>query len=379
MTDLANGQDAGTSFERLETLSISGFRGLDQLTIPRLGRIALIAGKNGVGKTTVLDAVRVYATRGQLDALRDLLVRREELTAHRDERGEIVEVPAFDRLFYRNGDSRASIAIGPSVHGPTLEIEDVKDPSSIPQEITASIMSETNIISVAFGDVKCLHHWTNFNARQTRALSSSGAKPMEPIRCESIGPGLLKNVDLASLWDEIALTDTEAVVVEALRLASGNRVERAAVIGEDIRGFRGNHGTASLVGRRVVVKLTDWANPVPLKSLGDGAARMFGVALALANCRDGFLLIDEAENGIHYSLQSKFWGMVLRTAEKHNTQVLATTHSKDCIDGFADAALANPNVDANFVRIGRRNGKLRAVDYSIEELETVAEQNFEVR
>ena len=50
---------------------------------------------------------------------------------------------------------------------------------------------------------------------------------------------------------------------------------------------------------------------MPLRSLGDGAVRLFGVALALANSQGGFLLIDEAENGIHYSLQRDFWRMVL--------------------------------------------------------------------
>ncbi|MDE0446870.1 MAG: AAA family ATPase [Spirochaetaceae bacterium] len=55
--------------------------------------------------------------------------------------------------------------------------------------------------------------------------------------------------------------------------------------------------------RRAVVRLKDQERPVPLKSLGDGAERLFGVALALANSRGGFLLIDEAENGIHHSVQ----------------------------------------------------------------------------
>ena len=106
---------------------------------------------------------------------------------------------------------------------------------------------------------------------------------------------------------------------------------------------------------------------------------MFGVALALANCRDGTLLIDEAENGIHYSLQSKFWNMILRTAEAHNVQVVATTHSKDCIDGFAAAASDCPDVDGNLVRLDRRNDGIRAVDYSKDELAIAARKNIEVR
>ena len=43
--------------------------------------------------------------------------------------------------------------------------------------------------------------------------------------------------------------------------------------------------------------------------------------------RNGFLLLDEAENGILHSRQADFRKMVLQTAQQHNVQVLATTHS----------------------------------------------------
>ena len=48
----------------LSDLSIGNFRGIDHLSIRGLGRVTLLAGRNGVGKTTVLEAVRVHAARG---------------------------------------------------------------------------------------------------------------------------------------------------------------------------------------------------------------------------------------------------------------------------------------------------------------------------
>jgi AAA15 family ATPase/GTPase len=40
-----------------------------------------------------------------------------------------------------------------------------------------------------------------------------------------------------------------------------------------------------------------------LRSLGDGLYRIFAISLALVNAKDGILLIDEFENGLHYSIQ----------------------------------------------------------------------------
>ena len=75
---------------RLENLSIRGFLGIKDLSIRRLGRVTLLAGRNGVGKTTVLDAVRVYAARGAFPALYQLLRRREEVSADTDREGAFI-------------------------------------------------------------------------------------------------------------------------------------------------------------------------------------------------------------------------------------------------------------------------------------------------
>ena len=118
---------------------------------------------------------------------------------------------------------------------------------------------------------------------------------------------------------------------------------------------------------------------MPLKSLGDGAIRLFGIALALANSQDGFLLIDEAENGIHHSVQTDFWKMIMQTARENNVQVLATTHSWDCVTGFARAAKEVKEVDGLLVRLEKDNGGTRTVEYSEEDLRVGPEQGIEVR
>ena len=68
----------------LPDLSIENFRGIRKLSIPRLGRVTLFAGRNGVGKTTVLDAIRVYAARGRHQVLAHVLDIRDEITTPKD-------------------------------------------------------------------------------------------------------------------------------------------------------------------------------------------------------------------------------------------------------------------------------------------------------
>ena len=332
----------------LTNLSIEGFRGIDALAIPRLGRVTLLAGKNSIGKTTVLDAVGIYAARGRYTALSNLVWGREEMLVGVDEDGDSMLLPDWRALFYnRDASQGVCIAIGPGTGGQLI----IKPSSSSGAQTN---MFDPNLedihvqaLQVEYGGNGETPPWTiAFNAqppyrvsRTTRARAMwppqhrlfGEGEPPPAIECEFLGPGLLDNNDLARLWDGVALTDDEERAVSALQLVFDADVERVAVVGDDM-AYPGRPG------RRAVVRLRGQNRPVPLRSLGDGALRLFGVALALANSRGGFLLIDEAENGIHYSLQRRFWNMILRTAHGNNVQVFATTHSSDCIRGFAQAA-----------------------------------------
>ncbi len=71
----------------LPNLSIKGFRGIEALDIPRLGRVTLLAGQNGVGKTTVLEAVKLYALHASYWIVNELLVACEEFAAATDKDG----------------------------------------------------------------------------------------------------------------------------------------------------------------------------------------------------------------------------------------------------------------------------------------------------
>ncbi len=56
--------------------------------------------------------------------------------------------------------------------------------------------------------------------------------------------------------------------------------------------------------------------------------------LALTTCENGIVLIDEIENGLHYSVQEEMWKMIFEIAEHLNVQVFATTQSIDAIKAF---------------------------------------------
>ena len=284
----------------LPDLRIRNFRGIREIDIPRLGRVTLITGKNSVGKTTILEACRVYAERGRLSVLYDLSLKHDEYNIQRDIGGDKTVSPDLSCFFHRGDISQfPKMDIGPKNHA-RLKIE-VNPPK---EEYVESIRryfsgnwneSDTVVMEISYNEYVEQHLLMIYrdaakiygNRPQYYLARGNLQYPFKEYNtdrftnCVHLGPEIIGDGEMARFLDGVALTDNEHRVVEALRLVLGNDVERIAMVGGSEPGYGG-------LGRRAVVKLKNYYRPVSLKSLGDGAARFFGVALALANCRNGF-------------------------------------------------------------------------------------------
>lgn len=380
----------------LPSLRIDGFRGIEHLSIDRLGRVTLLAGRNGAGKTTVLDAVRIFADRGHISSLMEMLRRCEELVSHTPDDDNRSETLNFETLFYGRAPVPGSkLSVGPNGEDqPKLcitisEIDEmISEISELPTNKSRRYrvlpeMINGPILKVSFNGSKeflpvfdndfssSLFRYPPRFALNTQKMSRPGFGDEEwpdSVIHQSLGPGLLSNRTLDRLWGDIVLTPNESMAIHALKLSSHS----------DIKGVATIPGTARTSGRRVVVKL-GINERVPLRSLGDGAVRLFSTALALASAAGGFLLIDEAENGIHHSVQREFWNFIFQAAEDHNVQVIATTHSWDCISGFTAAADEHNNTEGIVIRLEHDNDGLRCVEYPEGELKIATSQGIEVR
>ena|SRR2546428_9132499 len=176
------------------------------------------------------------------------------------------------------------------------------------------------------------------------------------ITCVFIPVKGLDNSQLIELWDGIALTNLEKEVLNALRLIAP---------GVEVLTFV---STPVSVGKRIpIVKIADIDRPLLLSTLGDGMQRTLSIALALANAKNGMLLIDEFENGLYYSVQPDVWRFIFRLAGLLNVQVFAATHSLDCIQAFQRAAEEDSQAEGILVRLDTKDKDVRAVVFDEEE------------
>lgn len=383
----------------LNSFEIHDFRAFSNLRIERLGRVNLIVGKNNVGKTSLLEALWLYASRGSQFILWQILEERDEGVrplyvselgkARSSEIGDarILGVGgttdralAVRHIFHGRANikgKRKSIYMGPvdspegtlsiSVDWYSWQIDEQRRITLKPlaSEETTTAYNPVPVVIVGMDEIVAIYRLDNWFDSPVYGSSAE----LE-VRCIFVSSDGMASNEVGRLWDSIALTDMEADVIKALSIIAP-QVERISLVsnqqvGEDWEPIP-------------IVKLKGYDDPIPLLSLGEGMVRLFGIALALVNAKDGILLIDEIESGIHYSVQPDVWRLVFDTAQRLNVQVFATTHSWDCIAAFQQAAEENKDEEGILIRLENRKGKIVATEFDERRLGIATREEIEVR
>jgi AAA domain, putative AbiEii toxin, Type IV TA system/AAA ATPase domain len=359
----------------LNSLEIRNFRAFEHLQIERLGRVNLIVGKNNVGKTSLLEAIQLYASRASTPTFIWEIMR-----ARREMNKPLVNVrdmlATLKYLYYGRND------IIPGLQ--PMRIGPINSPGE-----TLTIAIDWSITEMRDGtlNTRPLEPGEDYSAdalapRFTiQAAGTTLSYPIDPslpqgilrlnsneIPCLLTPAHGLNSQRLTELWDGIALTKLQADVLATLRLIAPGLVDLTFV------------STPLSGGERIpVVKIANVDEPLTLYSLGDGMLRALGISLALVNAKDGLLLIDEFENGLYYSVQPDVWRLIFRVARNLNIQVFATTHSWDCIEAFQQAAQEDTQNEGLLIRLESKKDRIVPTLFDARQLGIATREHIEVR
>ncbi len=368
-------------------LTIEGFRGFRELKLEGLGRVNLITGRNNTGKSSLLEAVRILASGSPPATIRSILIHREEDVFDPDEQS-------------RQGYAEIALQISTLFHG-FPELSGTWKPILVS---AGGSQQPTKLMLTLdwFSEERTENGTRKYVPLRTKPFDEEDAIPaltidtgdseriflLENLRKDYYGPRPLQpeygrprstpciyispyggesTVRLGTLWDRIALSDLEKRVVEALRIIDPS-ISAVSIVGGD----RPRHP------RTAIVRSGKIQRPVPLRSFGDGLNRLFEIALSLVNAKDGLLLIDEFENGMHYSVQLDTWRMIFKLAAALGVQVFATSHSWDAIEAFQKAAAETPE-EGMLVRLARKGEDIIPTVLREDGLRIATRNSIEVR
>jgi AAA15 family ATPase/GTPase len=117
-----------------------------------------------------------------------------------------------------------------------------------------------------------------------------------------------------------------------------------------------------------------------LSEYGEGTKHFIKTLIILFANPNKTIYFDEIENGIHYSNLDKLWEIILTVSKQQNTQVFATTHSKECIQSYNKVALLLEDNETNYINLSQdKNGSVVAINLDRAMLRSELVQNHEVR
>lgn len=336
----------------LNSLLINNYKNIRHLLIPKLGRVNLAWGKNNVGKSTLLEALSIYASNGGLSQLYEILkMRGEDLSAF-DTMDSITiedELNAFLPLvrdYKRSILETDGIQVGENEENAvTIKLVRVswvrtnlsKSGKTIRIVAPVDAPQEENVVSQSLGiqmanHSKQLEFVLNLNEHGFNEFGLLDSKRMPinvPFRYISSNGN--QGASIYKLWSAVSMSESEDYVIKALQIIEP-RIKRFNILTSD--------STGSEQGFIPFVLLEGENSRVRLGSMGDGINRILAIILSLINCKGGIFLLDEFENGLHYSVQSKLWDIIFELAKNLDVQVFVTTHSNDCIKSFAHSSMS---------------------------------------
>ena len=347
----------------LERLRIRNYRGFTDLGIDRLSRINLFTGRNNSGKTTLLEALFLLCGAGNAQMALNANVMRELNLA-----AGPVTPETFWKPIFTGFDVEKTVEIEGRHNAFGSMILSIMNDQSSTIEIPLDGASRTSIpelsssMELLFSFKMGSRTTTESRIRMTMGgIQVDPADVQYPFRAVFLSSRISSPQEDAKRLGQLRKRKQGNFVVKALQIFEPRLQSVEDNSASGIPMIWGDIGLPELV---------------PLPVMGEGMTRIARLILAISAAPNGIVLVDEIENGLHHSTLRKVWTAIDEAAERFNTQIIATTHSFECM-----AAACHALDDTNLLvhRLEAVDGKTRCVSYEPEELEAAVSHSLEVR
>jgi len=361
-----------------KSFEIENFRCFRKLEMHDLGQINLIAGKNNVGKSALLEALFLHcgAPNPELAMRLNFFRGLEEIEIK-------VGPPAVEtpwQWLFPQANTEEVIGLrgeDTSSGWRSLHINVVRDPEKLTtigryavegRQIDESLVraSETpaEVLELGYttadGTARSYHLVIG-----PKTIQRIPHPPKLTFQTHYLASRKVMTArEVTQLFGKLIELKQENVLRDVLKLIEPKLADLMVIPTFGIPMIFGDVG----LGRRL-----------PLVFMGEGMVRLSALILSIADSREGVVLVDEIENGLHHSIMSKVWEAIGRVAADFGTQVFATTHSLECIraayEAFSNAELPSFRLH----RLQRVGDSIEVVSYDVETLEAAIETGLEVR
>ena len=347
----------------LSAFRVGQYRGIAGLALERIAPCNLITGPNGIGKSSLLEALWLFHGR---ESSANLWVPAIQRTHE----------PVTDPIERLSGDEvRLSGTEGGIEHtlrasfASTLRIA---SPGPMGNRQRGGRGGDLSASTAGF-----LHFWLDGRKLEPQGgptMQTPGGLVQLPGRDTTRGKGVLMSAisilgvadDTIKEFGKLVVSGGKRELIEDLRIILPRIRDVEVVVAES--------------GSHYLLATTAGGARLPLQALGGGIVRLFHALVAMRTAKAGAVFLDEVEIGLHYSALSELWKRIRRLGAALDVQVYAGTHSMECVDAAIRAFRDEPDdLAVHTLCSPTKTRPLRVVNERGEELLAMREYGFELR
>ena len=228
--------------------------------------------------------------------------------------------------------------------GLTYVFDELAEPKNEPVQ-QAGVIKYVNTLEMNFGitvgsKTQNYKSWLRVNPAGVVVNKKMADGYMENLRGWLISADLMSN-NLVNDLTELFKRNQKEIVLTLLKLFD------AHIIGIEI------------LNDDVYIGFEGMSEMLPSRMTGDGLRRYLNIVASAANSMNTIIMLDEIDNGLHYSAYKKLWEAIFALATTTNKQVFVTTHSKETLYRLNEMLEENPTYQQELRLYTIENTKLK--------------------
>lgn len=315
----------------IDSLQVQNFRCFQNLELNGLGNINIVVGKNGAGKTALLESICLPGSNPNLP----FIFRQFRGVANRP---ILAQRQAYENLwkdlFFRFSQN---VPIQISLKGTTENNRELKiyyDPETERPLVVTGFQDKSKEVESITSDSLIIVPivFETFAHGQTYKLPVKMA-PNGQITLAGTQP-----VGRVSYYPASFVPNPGEVAGMFSNLRVSKQDKRLSDLIHDIfpsvSDLSSEQPFPSGGQSEVYCSVPGIPEKVPLALVSNGINRFLHIMLYIANQPKGVILLDELETGLHHSIFGQLWEAILRQRNEYGGQLFITTHSKECLDAL---------------------------------------------
>ncbi len=361
-------------------IRLHNFKGFRHFELSDLSKVTLIGGRNNVGKTSLLEAIFLFYDTHDAGLFFRYLGWRgiQVFTADAEtlfapsfydfDMGQPLTIEIWDSIY----QSKLDVRFNPSITHQSINVDlsvAGKSASPLPQVSTSYSLDLHYQVTGGSGEhigLAVKQSLTNLSIQFEPGPTTVFPEEMRrmviclPLRFK---PDPQEDV---IRYGKLDIERKTARIIEFLQVLEPHLVDLSSIVQPSRPDMYAD--------------ITGMARKIPVPLLGDGISRLFSIILAIASCPNGIVLIDEIDAGLHHSILPKIWQGIFQAAQEFQCQIIATTHSYECLQAaYEGAQAAQAQRDFCYIRLEQQEENIIGKTYSYDVLGAALAQGWEVR